>query len=168
MCSAIQTHNYRKYEAKCTSKILLEGGRNLLLAELCVVWEYRHMLTIGVCSWTCRFSKKYATVPLLQAVKKATLISVHALSYASCMLRGACGRRITSKLRRRSVSGSSEMPPGRASILTKGFISLRVAALASATLHRVYFLLTHGTTSGIKVGHDLAALVLKKGPSPAV
>lgn len=65
------------------------------------------------------------------------MISVHALSYASCMLKGACGRRITSKLLKKSVSGSSEMPPGRASIVTKGFISLKVAALASATLQQI-------------------------------
>ena len=32
------------------------------------------------------------------------------------------------------MSGSSETSPGSASILTRGFISLRVAALASATL----------------------------------
>ena len=62
------------------------------------------------------------------------MTSVQALSYKSCMLRGACGSRTTSKPERKPVSGCSATPPGSASILTKGFISRRVAALASATL----------------------------------
>jgi hypothetical protein len=74
-------------------------------------------------------------LPRLLAAKKATPTSLHTLSYSITRLRGADESKITLKPLRNSGSGVLGKDPGSAAILTRGFISLRVAALAAATLH---------------------------------
>ncbi len=90
--------------------------------------------TRGVYSWVCRLAKKKLVEPRLLAVKKATPSCLQAASYWSSVLKGAEVIRTTSKPLRNSGSGMGGRDPGSAAIFTKGFISRRVAALASATL----------------------------------
>lgn len=96
---------------------------------------------MGVYSWVCRFAKKKLVEARLLAVKKATPNCLQAASYWRSTLVGAELRRTTSKPLRNLGSGMGGKEPGSAAIFTSGFISHRVAALASATLHAQSFTL---------------------------